>query len=142
MTAHWAKERYSTRTSRPLFSSLRNSRTHLCRAADRVQVNWVLIFYIDATNRFIRLPVFILDHTLEQPVRLQNGTQIILFGLFSEVTLAVPHKVHTFATYKGAVEKNLSITFACGKYKLILNSSITKPFNERLSSICFHDIDR
>lgn len=31
MTAHWAKERYSTRTSRPLFSSLRNSLTHLCK---------------------------------------------------------------------------------------------------------------
>lgn len=29
MTAHWAKERYSTKTSRPLFSSLRNSLTHL-----------------------------------------------------------------------------------------------------------------
>lgn len=35
MTAHWAKDRYSTRTSRPLFSSLRNSRTHLGRARAR-----------------------------------------------------------------------------------------------------------
>lgn len=29
VTAYWAKERYSTRTSRPRFSSLRNSLTHL-----------------------------------------------------------------------------------------------------------------
>lgn len=31
MTAYWAKDRYSTSTSRPLFSSLRNSLTHLWR---------------------------------------------------------------------------------------------------------------
>lgn len=31
VTAYWAKDRYSTRTSRPRFSSLRNSLTHLQR---------------------------------------------------------------------------------------------------------------
>lgn len=30
MTAYWAKDRYSTRTSSPRFSSFRNSLTHLC----------------------------------------------------------------------------------------------------------------
>lgn len=39
VTAYCAKERYSTRTSRPLFSSFRNSLTHLKRGGERSQQN-------------------------------------------------------------------------------------------------------
>jgi len=44
VTAYWAKDRYSTSTSRPLFSSLRNSLTHLWRTKHWITCpfpNWI-----------------------------------------------------------------------------------------------------
>lgn len=50
VTAYCANERYSTNTSKPLFSSFRNSRTHLNREREREHYKKILLqYYVNVT---------------------------------------------------------------------------------------------